>query len=87
MALILLRMACSEAEVERVFTRLRHLFGNHSRHSQGDLVELRLTIMMNNVSLKRVSIISSPNFAKETGIRAFLACTKRLKWVTKHTDE
>jgi hypothetical protein len=51
MALILLRMACSEAEVERVFARLRLLFGDHVRHSLGDLVESRLTFMMNNLDV------------------------------------
>jgi hypothetical protein len=51
MALILLRMACSEAEVERVFARLRRLFSDHARHSRGDLVESRLTIMMNNLDV------------------------------------
>jgi hypothetical protein len=50
-ALILLRMCCSEAEVERVFTRLRRLFGDHARHSRGDLVESRLTIVMNNLDV------------------------------------
>jgi hypothetical protein len=53
MALILLRMACSKTEVERVFIRLRRLFGDHSQHSLslGDLVELRLTVMMNNLDV------------------------------------
>jgi hypothetical protein len=51
MALILLRMRCSEAEVERMFARLRRLFGDHVRHSRGDLVESRLTIMMNNLDI------------------------------------
>jgi hypothetical protein len=51
MALILLRMRCSEAEVERGFTLLRPLFGDHARHSRGDLVESRLTIMMNNLDV------------------------------------
>jgi hypothetical protein len=36
MALILVRMRCSEAEVERVFARLRRLFGDHTRHSRGE---------------------------------------------------
>jgi hypothetical protein len=51
MALILLRMRCSEAEVEWMFARLRRLFGDHARHSRGDLVESRLTIMMNNLDV------------------------------------
>jgi hypothetical protein len=51
MALILLRMPCSEAEVERVFAQLRRLFGDHARHSRGDLVEARLTIMMNGLDV------------------------------------
>jgi hypothetical protein len=51
MALILLRMACSEAEVERVFARLRGLFGDDAHHTQDDLVESRLTIMMNNLDV------------------------------------
>jgi hypothetical protein len=49
MALILLRMRCSEAEVERVFARLWRLFGDHARHSQDDLVESHLMITMNHV--------------------------------------
>jgi hypothetical protein len=51
MALILLRMACRKTEVEQVFARLQRLFGDHSRHSLDDLVELRLTIMMNNLKI------------------------------------
>jgi hypothetical protein len=51
MALILLRIACSEAEGERVFARLRHLFGDHARHSRGDLVESHLMIMMTNLAV------------------------------------
>jgi hypothetical protein len=53
MALIQLRMRSSEAEVERVFARLRRLFGDHARHSRGDLVESRLAIMMNNLDVTR----------------------------------
>jgi hypothetical protein len=44
-------MRCSEAEVERVFARLRRLFGDHVRHSRGDLVESRLTIIINNLNV------------------------------------
>jgi hypothetical protein len=51
MALILLRMRCSEAEVEQLFARLRRLFGDHARHSQDDLVESRLMITMNNLDV------------------------------------
>jgi hypothetical protein len=51
MILILLWMPCNEAEVERVFTRLRHLFGDHARHSQGDQIEAHLTIMINNLGV------------------------------------
>jgi hypothetical protein len=39
------------AEVERVFARLQHLLGDHARHTQDDLVESRLTIMMNNLDI------------------------------------
>jgi hypothetical protein len=48
MALILLRMPCRESEVERVFSHLRCLFGNHDRHTWDDLVEARLTVVVNN---------------------------------------
>jgi hypothetical protein len=51
MAFILLRMRCNEAEVERVFARLRRLFGDHAPHSRGDLIESRLMIMMNNLDV------------------------------------
>jgi hypothetical protein len=47
MALILLRMACGEAEVERVFARLRYRLGDDVQHMQDDLIESRLTIIMN----------------------------------------
>jgi hypothetical protein len=51
MVLILLRMRCSEAEFERVFARLHHLFGDYDEHTQDDLVESRLTITMNNLNI------------------------------------
>jgi hypothetical protein len=51
MALILLRMRCSEAEVGRVLSPLRHLLGDHVQHTQENLVEPRLTIMMNNLDV------------------------------------
>jgi hypothetical protein len=51
MSLIQLRMACSEAEMEQVFARLRRLFSDHAEHSRGDLVESRLTVMMNNLDV------------------------------------
>jgi hypothetical protein len=34
MALILLRILCSEAEVERMFTHLWRLFGDHVQHTR-----------------------------------------------------
>jgi hypothetical protein len=34
-----------------VFARLRRLFGDHVPHTQDDLVESRLTIMMNNLDV------------------------------------
>jgi hypothetical protein len=51
MTLILLQLACSETEVERVFARLRRLFCDHPRQSRSDLVESGLTIMMNNFDI------------------------------------
>jgi hypothetical protein len=51
MALILLRMPCSESEIEWVFSHLRRLFGDHARHTRDDLVEARPTIMMNNLDV------------------------------------
>jgi hypothetical protein len=51
MALILLRMPCSESEVERVFSRLPCLFGGHARHMRDDLVEARLRIIMKNLDV------------------------------------
>jgi hypothetical protein len=57
MAFVLLRMPCSESEVERVFTRLRRLFGNHARDIRYDLVEARLTVIMNTLDV-------TPDFAR-----------------------
>jgi hypothetical protein len=44
-------MLCSESEVERVFSHLRRLFGEDARHTRDDLIEARLTIMMNNLDV------------------------------------
>jgi hypothetical protein len=63
MALVLLRMLCSEANIERVFALLRRLFGDHAQHSRGDLVEARLTIMMNNLDVSREFILVSPRWS------------------------
>jgi hypothetical protein len=53
MTLVILGMRCSEAAVEREFTLLRRPFGDHVQHLRGDLVEARLTIMMNNLDVSR----------------------------------
>jgi hypothetical protein len=46
-------MPCSEAEIEREFAHLQRLFDNHAQHLQGDPIEVRLTIMMNNLDVTR----------------------------------
>jgi hypothetical protein len=46
-------MPCSESEVERVFSRLRRLLSAHARHTPDDLVEARLTIVINNLDVTR----------------------------------
>jgi hypothetical protein len=51
MALILLRMPCSQSEGERVFSHLRRMLAHHIRHTRDDLVEARLTIIMNNLGV------------------------------------
>jgi hypothetical protein len=43
----LMRMPCSEAEVERVFSRMRGIFGKRSRRIKRDLLEARLILQMN----------------------------------------
>jgi hypothetical protein len=63
MVLVFLGMPCSEAEVERVFAHLRRLFGDHAQHSRGDLVEARLTIMMNNLDVTREFMRALPGGA------------------------
>jgi hypothetical protein len=47
MILSVLRMACSEAEVERVLARLQHLLGDRVQHTQDNLVESSLIIIVN----------------------------------------
>jgi hypothetical protein len=44
MALILLLMPVSEAEVERLFSRMRFIFGDRSRRTLEDLIEARLML-------------------------------------------
>jgi hypothetical protein len=47
MALILMRMPCSESEVERMFSRMRLIFGKRSKRIKRDLLEARLVLQMN----------------------------------------
>jgi hypothetical protein len=47
MAFILMRMPCSEAEVERVFSRMRRIIGKRSVRIKRDLLEARLILQMN----------------------------------------
>jgi regulator of replication initiation timing len=47
MALILMRMPCSESEVERMFSRMRIIFGKRSKRIKRDLLEARLVLQMN----------------------------------------
>jgi hypothetical protein len=47
MALILLMMPVSEAEVERLFSRMRFIFGDRSRRTLEDLIEARLMLQIN----------------------------------------
>jgi hypothetical protein len=69
MALILLRMPCSESEVERVFSHLRRLFGDHARHTRDDRVEARLTIMMNNLDVTH-DFVEGPSWMERDGLAA-----------------
>jgi hypothetical protein len=55
-SLVLLEMPYSEAEVERMFTHLRRLFDDYAQYSRGDLIKVRLTIMMNNLDVSRESM-------------------------------
>jgi hypothetical protein len=48
MAFILMRMPCSEAEVERLFSRMRLITGKRSRRIKRDLLEARLTLQVNS---------------------------------------
>jgi hypothetical protein len=61
MALILMRMPCSEAEVERVFSRMRVIFGDHRRRIRRDLLESRLILQMNGsmMTSDRLSALES----------------------------
>jgi hypothetical protein len=47
MALIVMRMPCSETEVERTFSRMKQIFGKRSKRTKRDLLEARLTLQMN----------------------------------------
>jgi hypothetical protein len=49
MAFILLIMPVSESEVERVFSRMRHAFGDRSRRMLKELMEARLVLQINDV--------------------------------------
>jgi hypothetical protein len=51
MALILMRMPCSEAEVERVFSRMRDIVGKRSLRIKRDLLESRLVLQMNGPTM------------------------------------
>jgi hypothetical protein len=47
MSLILARLPCSEASVERVFSHMRQMLGDRAQAMHGDLLEARLTIKLN----------------------------------------
>jgi hypothetical protein len=49
MALILCRLPLSEAEVERVFSHMRQLFGDRARAMGNDLIEARLTLKLDRL--------------------------------------
>jgi hypothetical protein len=51
MALILMRMPCSEAEVERVFSVMRGIIGKRSIRTKQDLLESRLILQMNGLGI------------------------------------
>jgi hypothetical protein len=51
MALILMRMPCSEAEVERVFSHMRAIIGRYSARTKRDLLESRLILQMNGSAM------------------------------------
>jgi hypothetical protein len=61
MALILMRMPCSEAEVERVFSRMRGIIGKRSIRIKRDLLESRLILEMNgsNMTSDRLAVLDS----------------------------
>jgi hypothetical protein len=46
MAMVLCNLPLSEADVERVFSHMRQLFGDRSRSMAADLIEARLTIKL-----------------------------------------
>jgi hypothetical protein len=45
-------MPVSEAEVERVFSRMRYTFGDRSRRTGEDLMEARLVLEINDIRAK-----------------------------------
>jgi hypothetical protein len=51
MVQIVSKLPVSEAEVERTFSCMRQLFGDRGQRAKGDLVEARLTIRMNKISI------------------------------------
>jgi hypothetical protein len=54
MAKILLRLPCSEAEVERLFSLMRSIFGTRSQATMEDLLEARLFLMLHRVNSPRL---------------------------------
>jgi hypothetical protein len=64
MAFILMRMPCSEAEVERVFSRMRQIVSKRSVRIKRDLLEARLILQMNGSKM-------------ESGLRAALEGLER----------
>jgi hypothetical protein len=52
MAFILMRMPCSETDVERVFSRMKVMVGTRSRRIRRDLLEARLMIQVNGPALE-----------------------------------
>jgi hypothetical protein len=53
MALIVMRMPCSEAAVERLFSRMRQIVNKRSRRIRRDLLEARLILQMNRGKMDR----------------------------------
>jgi hypothetical protein len=49
-ALIVARLPCSEAGVERAFSRLELVFGDHRRSIQDDLIEPLLLVRLHGIS-------------------------------------